>query len=152
MKFEEIIDCVNKHIDNDIYGLLNDLDVDIVYDNDLAGNEECRIFSCADGNCVFIKEKLNPLYEQFLLLHELGHYLMHYGMSTYFTPAGRLEHEANTFVCLWLIRNDICSAQCYDQYLINCGVPVNVALDFQDTLYQYRQSKLYGDVWLRMEC
>lgn len=152
MKFEEIMNCVNEHLVSDVYELLKELDIDIAYDNDLAGNKECRIFSCKDGNCVFIKENLNPLYEQFLLLHEMGHYLMHYGVSTYFTPAGRLEHEANMFVCLWLIKNDIDSTQYYDQYLIGCGVPISVAVDFQDTLYQFRQTQRYGNTWLRMEC
>lgn len=152
MKFKEIMNCVNEYLESDVYELLKELNIDITYDNDLAGNKDCRIFSCEDGNCIFIKENLNPLYEQFLILHEIGHYLMHYDISTYFTPVGRIENEANMFACLWLIKNDIDSAQYYDQYLINCGVPINIAIKFQDTLYQFRQSQRYGNVWLRMEC
>ena len=153
MTFEAIMNYVDNYIDyEDVYAMLKELDIDICYDDDMVQQGYARIYSGVVGNCLFIKTNLEPAFEQFLILHELAHFILHRGTCTLFTSSSKLEYEANMFACLWLIKNQIDTAIYYDIYLLEQAVPERIISSFQDSLFQYRQAKKYKNSWYRMEC
>lgn len=87
--------------------LLEFHDIEIFYNDSLSKNDSSIFVHNGLGN-ISLKSQLNPLYENFLLAHELGHYLLHYHQDINFSFTlscykNRLEREANEFACRLLL-------------------------------------------------
>lgn len=63
----------------------------------LLNNNSIYIRDYFDKEVIFIKEGLNHHYEHFYLCHELGHAILHPGISDTIMPLGKLEKQANYF-------------------------------------------------------
>lgn len=151
MKFKDIINKVLELDCFDAHCLVERLGINLIYDNDMVGEVPAKIVCLPD--CVMLYLTENPgIEEEFLIYHEIGHYILHtdQGINRLFNN-NRLEYEADMFACLCLINADL-SASYYDMYLISCGVPYKTAHRFQDAIYQYKQSELFGDCWRILEC
>lgn len=152
MTFDKILKTVQGIIEN--YSLddyIKENNIHLEYDEDMLKNKDSVIISIQNDTCIFIKPNLNEEYEKFLILHELGHYVLHRDCSKLLTSSTKMEHEANMFACLWLINCNIKDSIYFDTWLLSQNVPHQVTNDFQDTLYQYKQTSKFGDKWLRME-
>ena len=63
-------------------------------------NELGNEYSVSINNNIFISDDLEPEQERFILLHELGHILLHESKANFFSPKCyrfREEQEANYF-------------------------------------------------------
>lgn len=90
------------------------------------------------GNNIFIRESItDEQYKQFLILHEVGHHLLHDDRITSFYYKIRMsrsknELEANLFACLYLLRDESLEDLNVIEYLSNNGVPKKVAIKVFD--------------------
>ena len=96
--------------------------------------ESCLIKNYNDHFSIFLKNGLNNKYENFLIAHEIGHYILHHdeSISFYFLKGmykGRLEREANQFACSLLL-SDICKNDIEDtefEFIIKeKGIPLEI--------------------------
>ena len=79
MTIEELVTHeINEYQTDNVREIIDYHDLSIEYNDQL--NKACNssIFLFHQTAYITIKSDLNPLYENFLLAHELGHYLMHY--------------------------------------------------------------------------
>ncbi|WP_028042127.1 ImmA/IrrE family metallo-endopeptidase [Candidatus Stoquefichus massiliensis] len=100
----------NQYHTNNVRELIDYCNISIQYCDTL--NKECdsSLFVLNKQAYITLKTDLNPLYENFLLAHELGHYIIHYDdhMSFSFlmkTRKNALEREANEFACRLLLKD-----------------------------------------------
>ena len=61
---------------------------------------------------IFVRSDLDCAYENFLIAHELGHYVLHFDKDISFNflrrvYKTRLEREANEFACRLLLHNEL---------------------------------------------
>ncbi|WP_320973832.1 ImmA/IrrE family metallo-endopeptidase [Dysgonomonas capnocytophagoides] len=131
--------------------------IDIIYDEALCYGRDSRIDRGYGQVVIFIKPGLPDQHENFLLLHELGHYFLHMrtgisDIALQLRNTRREENEANIFACLYLLDNQIHDNEYYDTYLCSVGVPVKIADYVQECIHQYKQVRRWGNKWMRLEC
>lgn len=80
-----------------------------------------------------------------VMYHEIGHCLL--DRKTHLANKRTNENNANTFMCLMLLKNDIWNADYFDYYLINCGVKPRVAKSFNDSVHQRKIQIKYDLVY-----
>lgn len=84
---------------------------------------------------IFVRPNTNEYYLDFLLAHELGHYVLHYDTNISFNfyyrvYKTRIEREANEFACDLLLSN----INDYNEYIANeKGIPEKVWLIYLET-------------------
>ena len=157
MEFKKIMERVEVIKSLSTKNMLDNEGIDVIYDETLCYGRDSRIVKGYGQVVIFIKPGLPEQYENFLLLHELGHFYLH--MMTGISDTAlqirnilREENEANIFACLYLLNNLIYDNEYYDTYLCSVGVPVKIADYVQECIYQYKQVKRWGNKWMRLEC
>lgn len=98
---------ISQYHTTNIRELLEFHDIEIFYYDSSTKNDSSIFVHNELGN-IYLKSQLNPLYENFLLAHELGHYLLHFHQNINFSFTlscykNRLEREANEFACRFLL-------------------------------------------------
>ena len=141
MKIESIYEAVKKLKSNNIYELLDMFEIEINYNPLLIPHRRDSIIICEGSRCaVFMKPIADTNYREFLLWHELGHYILHYHptlkmnyrLTTY---RELLEQEANLFAVFGvLVGEDLTDTHGIDA-AIRHGVPPLVAADIFKLLY-----------------
>lgn len=58
--------------------------------------------------------------------------------------SNKLEYEANMFACLCLVIGDFTYNYDYRAYLKNYEVPLKIINQFQDTIFQFKQTGQYS--------
>lgn len=92
---------------------------------------------CLCGNKIFVRKHLPHNYRRFVILHELGHYIMHKRDSLAFSYTNlgyrnKLEVEADMFACLKMLSgNELVDVNIID-LLQRKGVPKNIAIRFTE--------------------
>jgi Zn-dependent peptidase ImmA (M78 family) len=101
---------------------------------------------CLCGNCIFVRKGLGKNYERFIILHEIGHYILHKGDRLAYSYSllghrSKLEVDANAFACLYILRDiDLYTVDII--YLLKKkGVPEDVAYKFFEKVSA--EKKLY---------
>ncbi len=87
---------------------------------------------------IFIKRNLNATYKNFIIMHELGHYVLHQDFSICYSFTDDFscdkEQEANLFAVLHLLKlttsTTIHSESNLVEQLLTVGVPQSIAEDF----------------------
>ena len=102
MQFGKIYELVEEIKQFEIKDLIIKERIELVYDSMLCYGKECRFDANQGITAIFIKEGLQENYEKFLLLHELGHYFIHYrtgimSTSLLIRNTRKEENEANLF-------------------------------------------------------
>lgn len=87
----------------------------------------------------------NKFINKCVVLHEIGHCL--FDRKTHLANKRINENNANTFMCLMLLKNDIWSYDYFDTYLINQGVQPRIARTFNDSVYQRKLQIKYDLVY-----
>lgn len=111
MKAADYVDHVIKlYHTNNVRELIDYYDISIQYCDKLNHQCDSSLLVIQKQAYITLKTDLDPLYENFLLAHELGHYLIHYddNMSFSFllkTRKNALEREANEFACRLLLQD-----------------------------------------------
>lgn len=95
---------------NNVRELIDYHDISIKYCDQLNKESDSSIIIINKQAYITLKTDLNPLYENFLLAHELGHYLIHYDDNISFsfvlrTKKNAIEREANEFACRLLLQD-----------------------------------------------
>ncbi len=141
MCFKDIYNKVEECLDYDLYELLEKENIDVVRDNDLVFGKCARIMSYNSMTIIFLKEGLDDQEERNLLLHELGHY--YFDKKCYLSNKRTEENNANLFMCLYLLKNDIWEDFIFHYFLIGQGVEKKISMSVNEQIIQYRFSKLY---------
>lgn len=141
MCFKEIYEKVDECKNYGVYELLRNENIEIVRDNDLTYGRLARIMSYDSNTIIFIKEGLTDQEERNLLLHELGHFYFDKKCSLYNKRTE--ENNANLFMCLYILKNDIWNDLIYYCYLIEQGVEKKISMFVNEQIIQYRINKLY---------
>lgn len=141
MCFKEIYNKVQECLNYDIYELLEIENIEIVRDNDLTYGRLARIMSYDGNTIIFLKEGLDDQQERNLILHELGHY--YFDKKCFLSNKRTEENNANLFMCLYLLKNDIWDDLIYYQYLINQGIEKKISMLINEMIIQYRMNKLF---------
>lgn len=141
MCFKEIYEKVNECLNYDVYELLKKENIDIVRDNDLTYGRKALMMSYDGFTVFFLKEGLDDQEERNLLLHELGHFYFDKKCSLYNKRTE--ENNANLFMCLYLLRNDIWNDSIYYCYLVNQGVEKKTSMYVNEQIIQYKYNQLY---------
>ena len=146
MKIESVFESVRKLGSRDIYELYEMLGIEIYYTPLMITHDRDSMIIC-DGihKGVFIRPNPDPKYIQFLLWHELGHYMLHrkpnMQMNYYLSTRWReTEQQANIFAVINILR---CNGNTGDnpvQVAINNGVPYLIALESVYRIRAYMDS------------
>lgn len=140
MNYEKIIREVNELKSGCIIDLLNERNIKVVFDASMNKNKMDSVLKILENrSIIFIKTDLNDDYARFVLLHELGHYTLHYNKDMQYTfylsrYKNRLEIEANAFACTCLLNDEDCVQVDLINLLEHKGVPKKIALQFYDNL------------------
>ena len=104
MEFKKIMERVEVIKSLSTKNMLDNEGIDVIYDETLCYGRDSRIVKGYGQVVIFIKPGLPEQYENFLLLHELGHFYLH--MMTGISDTAlqirnirREENEANIFAC-----------------------------------------------------
>lgn len=141
MCFKKIYEKVNTCLNYDVYELLKKENIDIVRDDDMTYGRQALIMSYDGMIIIFLKEGLTDQEERNLILHELGHFYFDKKCSLYNKRTE--ENNANLFMCLYLLKNDIWNDLIFYYYLIDQGIEKKTSLFVNDQIIQYRFNQLY---------
>lgn len=88
------------------------LDVSIQYQDFKAKTLDSRLMIVDSKGYIFVRSDLDCAYENFLIAHELGHYVLHYDENISFNflrrvYKTRLEREANEFAIRLLMYKEL---------------------------------------------
>ena len=105
---EYVLDIIETYHTDNIRELIDYCGIDIQYNDELNKTTDANLLIINKQAYITLKTDLDPLYENFLLAHELGHYILHYDDNISFsflrrTKKNALEREANEFACRLLL-------------------------------------------------
>ncbi|MGX8834925.1 ImmA/IrrE family metallo-endopeptidase [Amedibacillus sp. YH-ame6] len=115
----------------DVYQFLKDENIDLLYQD---MKEPSKLFMFQMHALILIRNGLEQ--EEYYILHELGHYLMHKDIVGSAYGYGRAELEANMFACIYLLQGNLLNENSRSSLLAK-GVPPKDITIFMDSLYQY---------------
>lgn len=135
MKIDEINSAVQAITSSTIYEILKDYNLNLVY-SDVLNNR--KLDATLSENIILIKSNLTPEYEQFVLYHELGHYLLHLEQEAKFSfylskYKNRIENEANVFSFLCLTKDMDLNNTNIIELAEQVGIPSKIAVK----IYEY---------------
>lgn len=98
---------VNNYNTTNVKEICDYLDIEIAYTEFKAKTLESRLMIVDGNGYIFVRPNLDERYENFLIAHELGHYILHYDKNINFNFLNRiyktrLEKEANEFAIRFL--------------------------------------------------
>ena len=108
----KIKDLIKKYNTSNVKELVDHLDISIEYQNFKAKTLDSRLIIHNSQGFIFIRNDLDYSYENFLIAHELGHYILHYDANISFNflrrvYKTRLEREANEFAIRLLMYEEL---------------------------------------------
>lgn len=149
MCFEKVYGKVEECKQYSVYELVNMEGIDIIRDDDLTQGRKAKMMSHEGNTIIFLQEGLSDQEEENLLLHELGHYYFDSGCS--FVNKRMEENNANLFMCLFLIKNDIWQSQYFQEYLMSLGIDHKITNQVNDMIMQFKMTIIYENSWLIKE-
>lgn len=123
---------VNNYNTTNVKEICDYLDIEIAYTEFKAKTLESRLMIIDGNGYIFVRPNLDERYENFLIAHELGHYILHYDKNINFNflkriYKTRLEKEANSFACKLLMSDiDIKQEENIDFIAMEKGIPLKV--------------------------
>ena len=98
----KVKDLIKKYNTSNIKELVDHLDISIEYQDFKAKTLDSRLMIVDSKGYIFVRSDLDCAYENFLIAHELGHYVLHHDENISFNflrrvYKTRLEREANEF-------------------------------------------------------
>lgn len=108
----KVKDLIKKNNTSNIKELVDHLDISIEYQDFKAKTLDSRLMIVDSKGYIFVRSDLDCAYENFLIAHELGHYVLHFDKDISFNflrrvYKTRLEREANEFACRLLLHNEL---------------------------------------------
>ncbi len=138
MCFRKIYSKVEELKYLSINELIELLQVDIKYSD----NIDCKaMYIRYIKPTIVIKSNLTSYDSNLAILHEIGHHLFNRG--SWLLNQRTEENNANLFMCLYLLKNEIWECDFFDWHLINLGVTPSIARMFNERVYQYKLQVKY---------
>lgn len=108
----KVKDLIKKYNTSNIKELVDHLDISIEYQDFKAKTLDSRLMIVDSKGYIFVRSDLGCAYENFLIAHELGHYVLHYDENISFNflrrvYKTRLEREANEFAIRLLMYEEL---------------------------------------------
>lgn len=138
MRIDEIQKVVNQLNSNCVVDLLKQHGIKVAYCEAL---NKRKMDATLSDNVILIKTDLTAEHEEFILFHELGHYLLHFEKNRAFSfylyrYKNRLENEANIFAFLCLLKEEELEDVNLIDFAIRKGVPSQIAVRVVESLQQ----------------
>lgn len=107
---EEVEKLIVIYQTDSVRDLADYLDISIQYQDFRAKTVDSRLMIIDAKGFIFLRNDLDIIYENFLIAHEIGHYILHYDENISFNfliriYKTRLEREANEFACALLLHD-----------------------------------------------
>lgn len=119
-----------------IYEILSHYNIEVQYEPLLItyGRESMILSSDTGHTVIFLRPTTDKVYAEFLLWHELAHYVLHYRPNmkmNYFlsTRWMEVEMQANIFATIALIRHENLAGKDPVQIAVSKGIPSPIAQD-----------------------
>lgn len=108
----KVKDLIKKYNTSNIKKLVDHLDISIEYQDFKAKTLDSRLMIVDSKGYIFVRSDLDCAYENFLIAHELGHYVLHHDENISFNflrrvYKTRLEREANEFAIRLLMYKEL---------------------------------------------
>ncbi len=108
----KVKDLIKKYNTSNIKELVDHLDISIEYQDFKAKTLDSRLMIIDSKGYIFVRSDLDCAYENFLIAHELGHYVLHHDENISFNflrrvYKTRLEREANEFAIRLLMYEEL---------------------------------------------
>ena len=108
-KVEKLIEIYQT---DSVRDLAEYLDISIQHQDFRAKTVDSRLMIIDAKGFIFLRNDLDIIYENFLIAHEIGHYILHYDENISFNflrrvYKTRLEREANEFACALLLHDQL---------------------------------------------
>lgn len=105
-------DLLNEFKTSNVKEIADHLDISIKHQDFKAKTLDSRLIIVDSKGYIFVRSNLNCAYENFLIAHELGHYVLHFDKDISFNflrrvYKTRLEREANEFACRLLMYEEL---------------------------------------------
>lgn len=139
----EVNNLIKKYKTNNVREIAEFLGISIEYQDFKAKTLDSRIIIVNGIGYIFLRNELNELYENFLIAHELGHYILHYDRDISFNflrrvYKTRLEKEANRFACTLLLHNELNNIKNIEniEFIVKeKGIPLKIWYSIQNDIY-----------------
>lgn len=108
----KVKDLIKKYNTSNVKELVDHLDISIEYQDFKAKTLDSRLMIVDSKGYIFVRSDLDCAYENFLIAHELGHYVLHHDENISFNflrrvYKTRLEREANEFAIRLLMYEEL---------------------------------------------
>ena len=108
----KVKDLIKKYNTSNIKELVDHLDISIEYQDFKAKTLDSRLMIVDSKGYIFVRSDLDCAYENFLIAHELGHYVLHHDENISFNflrrvYKTRLVREANEFAIRLLMYKEL---------------------------------------------
>ena len=138
----KIKDLIKKYNTSNVKELVDHLDISIEYQNFKAKTLDSRLIIHNSQGFIFIRNDLDYSYENFLIAHELGHYILHYDENISFhflrrVYKTRLEREANEFAYRLLLNDELNNIKEIEniEFLVKeKGIPLKIWYSLKDSI------------------
>ncbi len=139
MIYQFVVATLHNYADTSVPEILKDENILLRYDAIMNnGPTDGRLLISSYSKKIFLKSNLPPPREQFVILHELGHYFLEYKNDILHLGktelSGRMEWQATLFAALYLLKNKEPGLSIIDYLQLN-GCPTNTACRVYDYLH-----------------
>ena len=133
------------------------LDVSIQYQDFKAKTLDSRLMIVDSKGYIFVRSDLDCAYENFLIAHELGHYVLHFDKDISFNflrwvYKTRLEREANEFAVRLLMYEELHNIKELEniEFIVKeKGIPLKIWYSLSEKIRRLKQwNQLLIYVWL----
>lgn len=109
---EEVEKLIAIYQTDNVRDLAEYLEISIQHQDFRAKTVDSRLMVIDAKGFIFLRNDLDIIYENFLIAHEIGHYILHYDENISFNflrrvYKTRLEREANEFACALLLHDQL---------------------------------------------
>lgn len=131
---EEVKNLIEIYNTDDVRNLADALDISIDHQDFRAKTVDSRLMIIDAKGFIFLRNDLDIIYENFLIAHEIGHYILHYDENISFNflrrvYKTRLEREANEFACALLLHDELKNIKTIDntEFIVKeKGIPLKI--------------------------
>lgn len=135
-------DLLNEFKTSNVKEITDHLDISIQHQDFKAKTLDSRLMIVDSKGYIFVRSDLDCAYENFLIAHELGHYVLHYDENISFhflrrVYKTRLEREANEFACRLLLNDELNNIKEIEniEFLVKeKGIPLKIWYSLKDSI------------------
>ena len=135
-------DLLNEFKTSNVKEIADHLDISIQHQDFKAKTLDSRLMIVDYKGYIFVRSDLDCAYENFLIAHELGHYVLHYDENISFhflrrVYKTRLEREANEFAYRLLLNDELNNIKEIEniEFLVKeKGIPLKIWYSLEDSI------------------